>query len=83
MTTLIYTRLTDEQLAAKVEELSTAYEKAVGGGVAVVAGEGRRMEYSRANAPGLYSLLTVALREQDRRSGVQVSGAIAVRYPHG
>ncbi|HEY0083914.1 MAG TPA: hypothetical protein VGB61_14065, partial [Pyrinomonadaceae bacterium] len=56
-------------------------EKVIGGGVAVVvAGEGRRIEYSRANGGGLEALLKAACRERDRRAGVQVSGALRVRY---
>lgn len=81
---VLYTNLDDTQLAAKVTELTTKYETAIGGGVVtVVAGEGRRIEYSRANAAGLQSLLTAAVREQQRRAGIQVDGAISVTFPYG
>lgn len=82
--TVLYGNLTDDQLAAKINELTTKYETALAGGVAVVvAGEGRRVEYTRANATGLMSLITAATREQQRRAGVQVEGAIRVRFPYG
>lgn len=79
----LYQDLTDQQLADKVKQLTDEYEKVMLGGVAiVVAGQGRRIEYTRANVTGLLSLLTAAQREQQRRAGVQVSGAIRVNFPY-
>lgn len=80
----IYGDMTDEELAAKIAELRGHVEQVAIGGVAVVvAGEGRRIEYSRANEKGLLALLAAASREKARRAGVQVSGAIQVTYPYG
>lgn len=45
-----YEHLTDEQLLAEIEEYRAAIKKvAIGGGVGVVAGEGRRVEYVQSN----------------------------------
>jgi hypothetical protein len=80
---MLYNDLTDEELAAKKKELVGKYETAIGGGVAtVIAGEGRRVEYTRANASGLESLIKALDREQQKRAGVQVSGAIRVTFPY-
>lgn len=84
MTSLIYGHLTDEELAAKIADLASKYENAQTGGVAiVVAGDGRRIEYTRSNSAGLLGLLTDASRERDRRAGVHTSGAIRVVFPYG
>jgi hypothetical protein len=81
---ILYGDLSDADLDAKILELRIAYETAVGGKVAtVIAGEGRRIEYTRANLEGLKGLLTSATRERDRRAGVQTSGAIRVTFPYG
>lgn len=81
---ILYGDMTDVELAAKIVELRAAYETAISGKVAtVVAGEGRRVEYTRANIDGLKGLLTAAIRERARRDGVQVSGAIRVHFPYG
>lgn len=81
---VLYTNLSDEELEDKITTLTAAYEKAMLGGVAtVVAGGGRRMEYTTANASGLLSLITAATREKQRRSGVQTTGAIRVVFPYG
>jgi len=45
----IYASLTDEALEAEVAEYIAAIKTAVSGGIAVVAGEGRRIEYARGN----------------------------------
>jgi len=45
-----YADLTDEQLVAEIAEYRAAIKKAaIGGGVGVVAGEGRRIEYTAGN----------------------------------
>lgn len=79
----IYRNLTDQQLADKITELTGKLETVIGGGVAtVVAGENRRVEYSRANQSGLEMLLKAAINEQDFRAGIQTTGAIRVSYPY-
>lgn len=84
MSSILYGHLTDEALAAKIVELSAKYETAISGGVAtVVAGQGRRIEYTKANAEGLKSLLTDAIRERDGRAGVQIGGALPITFPYG
>lgn len=78
---ILYGDLDDAALDAKILDLRGKLETVVLGGVAlVVAGEGRRIEYSRANQSGLEGLVRDAVRERDRRAGVQITGAIAVRY---
>jgi len=74
----IYSDLDDEELAAKIIQLRDAVETAAGGGVAVIAGEGRRMEYTRANSSGLKELLRAALSERDSRAGGSPDAAIRV-----
>jgi len=82
MTIQIYTNLSDADLQAKIDTFTSAYEAAMSGGVAtVVAGEGRRIEYTKSNATGLYSLLKLALDEQQRRTGVVTTGAIEIIWP--
>lgn len=81
---ILYGDLDDAALAAKIVELRGKYEQAIGGGVAtVVAGQGRRIEYTRSNAAGLLSLIKEAVREQESRAGVQVSGALSITFPYG
>jgi hypothetical protein len=81
---MIYEHLTDTELDAKKRMLAEKYEEAMGGGVAIViAGEGRRVEYTRANADGLLSLMKAVDLEQRKRRGEQVSGAISVTFPYG
>lgn len=60
----IYTGLDEAALIAKADELRGKMETlATGGGVVRVAGEGRMIEYSRANAAGLQRLLNEVLAE--------------------
>jgi hypothetical protein len=81
---MLYDDLTDEELVAKKRMLAEKYEEAMGGGVAVViAAEGRRVEYTRANAEGLLSLIKAVDLEKRRRAGEQISGAIPVTFPYG
>lgn len=80
----MYEDLSDDDLKAEIIDLRGKIKIVVGGGTAVVvAGEGRRVEYTAANLKGLQSLLTAAIRERDERAGVQISGAIAVTFPYG
>jgi len=76
-----YEDLDDEDLAAKIKELRVAYETVIGGQVAVIAGNGRRMEYTRADSKALLGLLREAQNLRDERGGATVSGAIGVFYP--
>lgn len=79
----LYQDLTADELKAKIADLTTKYETAMGGGVAiVVAGEGRRVEYTRANADGLMSLINAAQRQLDRLNGVRVDGALPISFPY-
>lgn len=77
----LYSDLTDEALAAKIAELRDAIETTAGGQVAVIAGNGRRMEYTRADSKTLWTLLRAATNEKDERAGIAVSGGIGVVYP--
>jgi hypothetical protein len=79
----MYSDLTDEELAAKITELRGKVETVAGGGaVAVIAGEGRRKEFTRGNIGDLRALLTEAVQEAERRAnGGRLRGrAIGVRF---
>lgn len=58
---LVYRQLTDDALLLKMQAVADAIEKAaLGDEIAVIAGEGRRMEVTRSNlgeARNLYDLL--------------------------
>jgi hypothetical protein len=76
-----YSGLTCEQLDKKIAELMSASEQlALGGGIAVVAGEGRRVEYTRGQSNGADKLLKEAICERDWRAGHVTGGAIGVRF---
>ena len=77
----IYSDLGDAELDEKIVELRDAYEKTVGGQVAVISGNGRRMEYTRADSKALRSLLRDAQNERAERGGACVAGAIGIVYP--
>lgn len=55
----LYGSLTDEELKAEIAEYRAAIKKAAMGGVGVVAGEGRRLEYTAGNM----SIARTELRE--------------------
>lgn len=78
----MYSDLTDEELEAKITELRDGIEKvAMGGAVAVIAGEGRRKEFTRSNSTELRKLLNAALDERDnRKNGGRRGRALGVRY---
>jgi hypothetical protein len=60
--------LTGEELDALIAELRDAYKAAMlGGGVGSVQGEGRKIEYTRANISNLRAELRAALREKERQ----------------
>lgn len=74
--------LDDVELRALVTELRSGVKEAmIGGGVAVIAGEGRRMEYTRANLKDLKAELAAAQRELARRDpNYDAGGALAVEF---
>lgn len=77
----MYSDLTDEELSAKIAKYRQAAEDLdIGEQVAVVAGEGRRMEFTRANSRRLLATLKALIREKDRRSGTNRNGAIEVYF---
>lgn len=65
---------TDDELIAEIKAyIAAKREVALGGGVGVVAGEGRRVEFTRANAKDI----DVALREmayEARERGLSIGG---------
>lgn len=77
----LYADLTDEQLSAEISEYSGAIKKiALGGGIAVVAGEGRRVEYASGNVGEARTALRDLLAEA-RIRGLSIAdggGAIPV-----
>ena len=79
----MYEDLTDAELDTKIAELRGKYEDVLSGGAAVViAGEGRRVEYTRGNIDGLEKLLDLARSERTRRAngGRFPNRAIRVRH---
>jgi hypothetical protein len=63
-----YRALTDADLSAKIGRYEDAIEKIdLGGDVAVIAGEGRRMEIVQANASGARQTLEDLYYERSRR----------------
>jgi len=76
-----YADLTDELLIAEIEQYRAARKEAMfGGGVGVIAGEGRRIEYTKTSIRGLDEELRVLYYEA-RQRGLPIGGsggAIAV-----
>lgn len=63
-----YRGLSDDDLRAKITRYEAAIEEIdLGGGVAVIAGEGRRMEYVQANASKARETLEDLYYERSRR----------------
>lgn len=65
----MYEDLDDAALEAKIVELRTKLEAVNGGDVVRVSGEGRTLEYGRANVDGLKTMFREARAERDRRAG--------------
>ena len=79
----LYSGLTDQELAAKITRYMTAIEEVdLGGGVGVIAGEGRRMEITAANANSARRTLDELILERDTRAnGGRTPGrAIGMRF---
>lgn len=63
-----YSNLTDEELSAKITSFRDAIEAiALGGDVSVVAGEGRRMEFTRSNVKDAERIMQQLEAEWDAR----------------
>jgi len=80
----MYDDLDDAALAAKIIELRDKIEAvAAGGTVAVIAGEGRRKEFTPSSIAALRQLYTEACNARERRSnGGRLRGrAIRARFP--
>lgn len=77
-----YDTMTDAELDAEIVELRAAARSLTSGGdVQVVAGEGRRMEYTRANHQDLRRDLNAACREKARRDpNFDPGNALMVEY---
>lgn len=70
----LYADLTDEQLLAEISEYRGAIKQvAMGGGVGVVAGEGRRIEYTSGNVGEARTALRDLLAEAYLR-GMAIGG---------
>lgn len=78
-----YINLTDDELTKEIVDTHAARRKVASGGVAVViAGEGRRVEYTRANA-GMIDEDLRMLAYEARTRGLEIggeSGAIGVEF---
>lgn len=78
-----YINYTDDEVITAITETYTARRKTAAGGIAVViAGEGRRVEYSQANA-GMLSEDLRMLEYEARLRGLEIAGiggAIAVEF---
>lgn len=75
-----YADLTDEELKAEIAEFRLAIKQAAKGGVGVVAGEGRRLEYTAGNMNIAYAALRDLYAEAAERGLAigQGGGAIPV-----
>lgn len=70
----LYADLTDDELSAEISEYRAAIKKvATGGGIAVVAGEGRRVEYVSGNVGEARTALRDLLAEASYR-GLPIAG---------
>jgi hypothetical protein len=79
----LYDDLTLVELDAKIVELRTKIETvASGGGVSVIAGEGRRKEFTKSNLDALRALLQDALNAKEKlgNNGRLRGRAIGVRF---
>lgn len=77
----LYTDLTDEALVAEIKSYHAAIGKQSKSGIGVIAGEGRRIEFTRANIRDARTELRNLLNEARRRGlpiGDGSGGAIAV-----
>lgn len=76
-----YADLTDDELTAEIKQYRDARKEALfGGGVGVIAGEGRRIEYTKTSVGGLDQELRLLYYEA-RARGLPIGGtggAIAV-----
>lgn len=76
----LYSTFTDQQLLAEIKEYQGAIKAvAIGGGVGVVAGEGRRVEFVTGNVGAARTELRELVHEAVSRGLMNSSGgAIAV-----
>lgn len=79
----MYSDLSDEELDVEIVELRGKVKQVMSGeAVQVIAGEGRRVEYTRSNLDGLNDLLRLALLEREKRTnGGRIRGR-AIRPRH-
>jgi hypothetical protein len=72
----LYEDFTDEELAAEIAAYRGAIRKADLNDVGVVAGEGRRVEFTRSNVGSARTALRDMLAEWNRRNGRHGGGSI-------
>lgn len=79
----MYEDLSDEDLDEKIAKFRDAIEEAtIGGDVAVIVSDGRRMELTRGNMAGSEKLLTRLLEEKEMRAngGILRGRALGMRF---
>lgn len=74
----LYEDLTDEELAAEITAYREAIRKVELNDVGVVAGEGRRLEFTSGNLRDARDTLRNLMSERRRRGGVIGGGSIAL-----
>jgi ribonuclease HI len=77
-----YINLTDDELILEINEHFAAKKKIATGGIAVIAGEGRRVEYTAGSTQALTDNLRM-LEYEARQRGLEIAGeggAIAVEF---
>ena len=77
-----YLNFTDDELVAEITALFAARRKIATGGIAVIAGEGRRVEYTPGSAVALNEDMRLAEYEA-RQRGLEIAGpggAITVEF---
>jgi len=76
----IYTDLSNAELDEEIATLRTARRQVMTEGVSKIAGEGRSIEYSRADSTRVERSLRDAIAERSRRAGRCNGHAIPVEF---
>jgi len=80
----LYADLTDEQLLAEITEMLDAKKELALGKIAVIAGEGRRIEYAPSQKQSVNNILReLGLEARERGLSIGGDGGGAIRVEIG